>query len=407
MDNGLGERELRERARAGEAEVRELVRLGILRPQGGPRPFRDGDVWRARLALASAGLGLPLEGIAAAVAEGRLSLAFFDLLRWSGAELLDESYGDLCERQGVSFGLFARVHDALAFTRPRRGDRARADAAPIVSVLAIGAQLGVDEEAVVRAFRVYGENLRRVAQAEARFYHSELEQRLLASGMDENEMRSVATGMSNQLMPLVERLMLSIYYRHQEHHALADLVEHVEDVVGATVPRRSRPEAIIFLDLAGYTRLTEQKGDDVAASLASSLARLVEETAAAHGGEPVKWLGDGVMLHFRSPAAAVVAALEMVERSPSAGLPPPYVGIHAGPVILQDGDYYGRTVNVASRVMTQAQPMQTLVTDAVITTEPVHGVAFRPVAEARLKGVAEPVMLYEAVRDPGTPSASG
>ncbi|HEX2235555.1 MAG TPA: adenylate/guanylate cyclase domain-containing protein [Actinomycetota bacterium] len=402
MDNGLNERELREQARATEGEVRELVRLGILRPQDGAHPFSDGDVWRARLALACAGLGLSLQDIGHALAEGRLSLAFFDLLRWSGAELRDETYGGLCDRRGVSFELLARVHDALGFARPLPDDRTRADAGPIVDVLAVGAQLGVDEDAVVRAFRVYGENLRRVAQAEARFYHAQVEQRLLASGMDENEMRAVATGMSNELMPVVEKLVLSIYYRHQEHYALADLVEHVEDVVGAA-RQRSRAEAIIFLDLAGFTRLTEQEGDDVAAALAASLARVVQATAASHGGEAVKWLGDGVMLHFQDPGAAVLAALEMVERSEGAGLPPPYVGIHAGPVILQDGDYYGRTVNVASRVVTQAQPMQTLVTDAVLTCGPVPGVAFHPVAEARLRGVADPVMLYEAVRAPGSP----
>ena len=118
-----------------------------------------------------------------------------------------------------------------------------------------------------------------------------------------------------------------------------------------------------FLDLTGYTRLTEERGDRAAAALATSLADLVEQVSLPHGGQPVKWLGDGVMFHFRRPAQAVVAALEMVERTPEAGLPEAHVGLHAGPVVFQDGDYFGRTVNLAARIAAHAGPGQVLVSD--------------------------------------------
>ncbi|MGF2075916.1 adenylate/guanylate cyclase domain-containing protein, partial [Enterococcus casseliflavus] len=73
------------------------------------------------------------------------------------------------------------------------------------------------------------------------------------------------------------------------------------------------------------------------------------------GGSSIRWLGDGGMFHFREPAAAVEAGLDMVKRSPAIGLPPAHIGIHAGPVIFQDGDVYGRTVNIASRLASVAQ----------------------------------------------------
>ena len=64
----------------------------------------------------------------------------------------------------------------------------------------------------------------------------------------------------------------------------------------------------------------------------------------------MKWLGDGVMVYFRDPGSGVVAALELVDGVASAGLPPAHVGLHAGPVLFQQGDYYGGTVNLASRI---------------------------------------------------------
>jgi len=97
-----------------------------------------------------------------------------------------------------------------------------------------------------------------------------------------------------------------------------------------------------FLDLVGYTRLTEEQDDDAAAEIAANLTELTQRAARARGGLPVKWLGDGVMFFFKRPSAAVLSALEMAQEAPAAGLPPP-VGIHAGPIVVQDGDYFGRT----------------------------------------------------------------
>jgi adenylate cyclase len=85
--------------------------------------------------------------------------------------------------------------------------------------------------------------------------------------------------------------------------------------------RVDRPPAMCFLDLTGYTRLTEERGDEAAAELAARLAGLVRRSSLEHGGTPVKWLGDGVMFYFREPAAAVLAALEMAGWSGVRGCP--------------------------------------------------------------------------------------
>jgi adenylate cyclase len=123
---------------------------------------------------------------------------------------------------------------------------------------------------------------------------------------------------------------------------------------------------VCFLDITGYTQLTEERGDEAAAQLAARLAQLVQRTAQRHGGKPVKWLGDGVMFYFREPAQGVVAALEMLVGVTDAGLPPAHVGLHTGPVVYQEGDYFGRTVNIAARIADYARPGEVLVSQEVV-----------------------------------------
>jgi adenylate cyclase len=117
-----------------------------------------------------------------------------------------------------------------------------------------------------------------------------------------------------------------------------------------------------------------------------------------HGGKPIKWLGDGVMFFFPEPGAGVAAALEMVDGLASARLPPAHVGLHAGPVLYQEGDYFGQTVNVAARVSDYARPGEVLVSQAVAGATRETGIAFQGIGLVELKGVPEPMPLLRAHR---------
>jgi adenylate cyclase len=112
----------------------------------------------------------------------------------------------------------------------------------------------------------------------------------------------------------------------------------------------------------------------------------------------VKWLGDGVMFYFREPAAAALAALEMVEAVGRQGLPPAHVGIHAGPVIFQDGDYFGRTVNLAARIAEYARPGEVLVSQEVVDAAEGGPVTFTEIGPVELKGVRGTLRLHIAGR---------
>jgi adenylate cyclase len=384
--------ELAARARVAPELVERLVELGIL----GPAPYGLGDLRRARLVAACERAGLSLEGIGAAIADGRLSLAFLDLLSLAGRALTGTTYSQLCAQEGLSMELVQRVHEASGLGRPQPDDPIHPLDRDLLASAQLGRMLGVDDGVLIRIARVYGENARRIAQAEPAFYHDHVEAPLLASGMDERQMREAASQLSDHLAQVVQRLLLALYARHQERYTIEHLVEHIESVV--TERRPQRPPAMCFLDLAGYTRLTEEGGDRAAAALASGLANLVERVSLPHDGQPVKWLGDGVMFHFKRPGEAVVAALEMVERTPQAGLPEAHVGLHAGPVVFQDGDYFGRTVNLAARIAAHAGPGQVLVSDQVVAECAGGPVAFEPIGPVPLKGVADPVPLHRATR---------
>lgn len=383
-------------------DVRRLVELGIvLRPEDG-HPWRDGDVRRVRLAMACEDAGLSLDAIGSAIRDGKLSFAFLDLAGFRWAERLDRTYADLAAEFGLPVELLLAMYEAVGMVPPFGQERAREDDLELLPIVAAARALGLDDSVLLGTLRVYGESLRRIAEAEAAVYHAHIEMPLLHAGLGERQMMDRATEMGSSLVPLLDRALLATYRRQQEHAWTADIIEHVESALedAGLHHRLPRPPAMCFLDLTGYTRLTEERGDHAAFELADRLAGLVQQVSQRHGGRPVKWLGDGVMFHFREPAGGVRAALEMVDRTAAAGLPPAHVGMDAGPVVFQNGDYFGRTVNLASRIAGVAQPGQVLVTDGVREATG-EGVTFHPIGPVPLKGVSRPVELFEAMAAEG------
>ena len=197
----------------------------------------------------------------------------------------------------------------------------------------------------------------------------------------------------------LEHAIVDIYRRHREHIWIEHSINHAEVALerAGLFEKVAKPPAICFVDLTGYTRLTEERGDEFAAELASNLASLVEDISRRRGGRPIRWLGDGGMFHFKEPVAAVLAGLDMVESAPDAGLPPMHVGIHTGPVIFQDGDVYGRTVNLASRIASHATAGDVLASEETVRRSG-REVHFEPIGPVALKGVDQPLDLFQALR---------
>jgi len=392
---------LAELAGAPAGFVERAAELGIVEAGEAGRAFRTADVGRIRLAMACDRAGLPLDGIGKAVAEGRLSFAFMDLPQYGFARFTGTTYRQVADERGIPVEVLRNLHEAQGFARPEPTDVVREDDLPLIAALQVALLFGMPEEAVVRMMRVYGESMRRVAEGENAVYRAHIEAPLLAGGMDVPTMLRTASQFGAEYVKVMDQSLLSLYHRQQEHEWLADMVESIEDALEdmGLVERLERPPAMCFLDLVGYTRLTEERGDAAAAELAASLAGVVQGVSQHHGGRPVKWLGDGVMFYFPDPARGVVSALEMVEATRDAGLPPAHVGLHAGPVVRQDGDYFGRTVNVAARISGHAGAGEVLVSGELArAASGADGVRFEDVGPVALKNVAEPVPLLRALR---------
>jgi adenylate cyclase len=406
-ERALSASELGGLAGVSEAEVDRMVGLGILVARDAEGPFLATDARKVRLARACEQAGLPMAGIAAAIRAGRLSFAFLDAStygRWAVRSA--RTYRQVSEEIGVPVEVLGRVLQAMDFPRSGPDDLIREDELDVVPLLRlVFSRSDLDLEWTLRIGRGYAEGLRLAARVENEVYHARFEMPVLQSGMSQREAMELASELSGEYTPLVDRALLAIYRRQQELSWTEHLVEHVEaeleqsDLLG----RPERVPAMCFLDLVDYTRLTEERGDQAAAGLADSLAVLVGRCSRDHGGLPVKWLGDGVMFHFPDPAGAVRSALQMVEELPAAGLPPAHVGVAAGPVVAQGGDYFGRTVNLAARIAARAGAGQVLVSERVAETATLEDVTFAELEPLRLKGIPRPVRVLQARRAAVTP----
>lgn len=396
----LSPTELAAKAGISPEEVERLVTFGILVPRDGSRPFRAIDALKIRVARACEEGGLPMEGMAEAVRAGLLSFAFVEswpFERWSSRR--PQTHVELAEEVGLSFEALQRLVEAFGFARPEPKDVVVEAERPIALLAGRIVELEiVDEAGLARLGHVYAEAFRRIALAETEVYHSGVEEPLLRSGLGESRTMELASSFSPALTGMLDDAVMAAYRRQQELTWTEHQIEHVEQALedaGVSLPA-TPPTAMCFLDLSGYTRLTEERGDQEAAALAGRLSDIVQQRSRLHGGEAVKWVGDGVMFRFRDPSGAVVSSLDMVEEIPAAGLPPAHVGVAAGPVIRQGGDYYGRTVNLASRISDRAAGGQVLVSEPVVAS--IRGVTFVRIGPVELKGLRRPVDLFEARR---------
>jgi adenylate cyclase len=163
---------------------------------------------------------------------------------------------------------------------------------------------------------------------------------------------------------------------------------------GDGVPRDGQAAelAVVFTDLEGFTRYTSSAGDEAAMALLGDHHRVVGPIIRSRGGRVVKRLGDGLMLSFPSPEAAVLACLELVPTSPD-----PLrlrAGVHVGEVVTTRDDLIGHTVNVAARVAESAKGGQILVTtDVRDAVGQLRGVRFSRARRRSFKGVLEPVLV--------------
>jgi adenylate cyclase len=400
MDELSGE-ELADRSGVTPDQLRRLVELGIITPT--PQDaLRPSDIQRIRVVDALAEAGFAPEQLSELIATGAYNLDWAGVVFPEPTAQLTTTLEQTATATGLPEDLAARLFDAWELPRPQPGQGLRADDDELLQLAAPALEgFGHDETALLAAARQLGDRLRGLAESQVRLFHTQVEERLAAEGHPEHAWSDDLNQVAASMMAYLQRTLVLLYRRHFEHYVLEVTVLRAEAALeraGLARRRPVRPPAIAFLDLTGYTKLTEERGDRAAAELAGRLVEIVHEFAHRRGGRVVKLLGDGVMFHFPEPAQAVRCGLGLVDRLPQLGLPPARVGLHSGPVVFQHGDFFGRTVNIAARITDHARPGEVLVSDQVVAdADPQEAVRFEPVGPVSLKGLSAPITIYTAV----------
>jgi adenylate cyclase len=398
--------EAAERAGVDPDYIARLIDVGILAPAQHDR-LSPGDVRRVLLARSLEDAGIPLDAVVEALQRGALSLDFLDAASYERfAAMAAETFQQVSDRTGVPVELLTVIREAIGSAQPSPDDRMREDELAVVPFIELQVAAGFRPAAIERLLRVDGDSTRRIAESEGAWWTSEVIEPAIAAGEGPE---AIANAMfAERSAPLAEQALLAMYHAQQARVWAANIIEGFESLMAEVGihSRLDRLPAICFLDITGYTRLTQERGDGAAAELAATMHRLVQRASVLHGGKPIKWLGDGVMFHFREPGLGVRAALEMVDGVAGAGLPPAHVGLHAGPVLFQEGDYFGQTVNLAARIADYARPGEVLVSQAVVDGAGDDDVAFTDIGPVELKGVGGAIHLHSAHRAPGSPASA-
>jgi len=380
----------------GEA-IEHLHRLRSLTLIGsqGEDLFAREDVERVRLIQFLERRQIPLETIARAEREDEILSSVLEFLFPDG---VGPTYS-LAQAADIA-GLDAELARRLRETASTGDDSVDKHDLRMLREAKIALDAGFPEAALVQLARVYADAQSRVAEAEVHLFHFYVHEGLKAAGLSGRELRHRRQQMRDQLLPVAELLIRYFHRRAIVKAVREDMMLHLSK----DPPRPAQGDhpaqlrlAIVFLDISSYTPMTEVMGDAVAAKIVERLSELVREETARFDGRIVDRVGDGFLLVFPDTRAAVHCALEIERRTAAEPQFPAVRGaVHWGDVLYQEGGYIGGSLNIASRVATQATPHQILATDSARSEiGSLAAVRFAPLGKRRLKGLAEELELFE------------
>ena len=359
---------------------------------------------RARLLLGFLAGGIELEALAEGSRSGALDLDFVGELMPTSATVTDETHAGLARRLDLPVSTVTALRSLLGTIEAADEDHVRADDVAIFEIIAEARALGASDDQLVDVARVAATAVRTMVRAYREFVDEVLIEPELAAGSSIGATLSRTSAMRHAYRRLGAELAMALMARYTDEAIFGNLVVMGEQALADADIFPARPgidPCIGFVDISGYTRMADAYGDEEAARVARRFARLVDESAASHGGQVVKSLGDGAMVVFDSVDRSLDWAASMLDRSEREGLPTLHIGLNAGPVVRRDGDYFGSVVNVAARVAAQAGPGEILVTATVRHAVADAGTArFEKVGPTRLRNVAQPVHLYRVIRGP-------
>jgi len=390
----LSLKEAAERVGVSPDTLRRWARAGVIPEVDGKGEWTTGAVAHARIVARLRDRGHRLEHIRDAGRKGRLAYGYIEDM--FGDDEQRHSLAEAAELTGLEPALIERFWATLGLPASGLNELSDDDLQAlqyVSSVLAAGFPL----VAFLQLCRVYGQALSQIADAEVRLFHLYVHEPLIREGVPGLEMAEEMEGLASALLPLASPMMDYVHQRFLQHFVEQDVVGHMEsELEDEDIDLGRIRVAIAFADLAGYTRFTEEEGEEEALS---SVERFVEGVTGTlpDDARVVKTIGDAVMVVGQDIVALVdwaVGFTSLFEERPE-----PRIGVHYGTTLYRDGDYFGRDVNLTARVVARARGGEVLVSDAVV--DAVSGsshLSFEPIGQVKLKGFEQPRQLCRAVR---------
>jgi adenylate cyclase len=368
------------------ATLRRWVRDGVVLVDGRWTPAA---VAHARIVARLRERGYPLETLRDAARSGRLAYGYLEDLFPPPART--RTLAQAAADSGLEPALIERIWTAAGYASESL-ERIGEEDLQLLRYMASVLDAGFPLVAFLQLVRVYGQALAQIADAEVKLFHLYVHEPLMREGVPGLEIAEAMEGLASELLPLASPIMDRVHQRALQHFVGQDIVGHLE-LEGAGEELGRLRVAIAFADLAGYTRLTEEAGEEEALDVVERFVDSVADTLPEEA-RVIKTIGDEVMVVGADPGALVDWAVGFQDLN-ARRRPLPRIGIHVGDTLYRDGDYYGRAVNLASRVGARAAGGEVLVTHPVVEAAGSH-LAFEPIGEVKLKGITDATDLYLA-----------
>jgi len=337
--------------------------------------------------------GYTLDEIKKAGEDGRLAFGFVEELfpRREGKYRFE----DVARETGLEPALIERVWRSMGFPSWRLEglDEDDLEALRYMSAVLVA---GFPLVAFLQVLNVYGQALRQVADAEARLFILYVHEPLIRDGVPATQMAEELSELANELLPLTTPLMIYMHRHFLRHFVEQGLIATVESELEGEEDEMlgELTVAIAFVDLVGFVSFTEEQGEQEALDLLERFVVSIEDSLPA-SARVVKNIGDGVMIVGNDPVSLTDWAIDLQEGFEQRSRP--RIGIHYGRTLYRDGDYYGRNVNLAARVVARSQGGEVLVTEPVRDVVPeTRALYFEAIGDVQLKGFKESTALYVA-----------
>jgi adenylate cyclase len=371
--------------------LRRWAKTGVIPGVDGAGDFPPSAVATARIVQRLRDRGHSLQEIRRASQEGRLAYGFLEELfpAASPAHTLEE----LSRETGLEEALIERIWQSIGFPRSEL-ERLTEEDLQAVRYIAAVIDSGFPLVAFLQLVRVYGQAVSRIADAEVRLFHLYVHEPLMRDGVPGLEMAEEMENLARDLLPLASPIMDYLHQRFLQHFVEQDMVGHMEVELDEKENLGRVRVAIAFADLAGYTRFTEEVGEEEAVSLVERFIDAVTDTL-PDDARVVKTIGDEVMVVAQDVQALTdwAVGFQRLYRE----RPTPRIGVHYGVVLYRDGDYFGREVNLSARVVARARGGEVIVTDAVReAVKSADWLKFDDIGTVKLKGFDEPRVLCRA-----------